>query len=64
MRERLADGTFLLAGAFTDVSSSVVVVRAASEEEALDLCRDDVYLRNGIWVELRARAFGVVRPRE
>lgn len=48
------------AGAFADVSASIVVVRAASEEAALDVFRDDVYLRNGIWVELRARPFGRV----
>jgi uncharacterized protein YciI len=48
------------AGAFTDVSASVVIVRAGDERAALDLCRDDVYLRNGVWVELRARAFGRV----
>ena len=23
---------------------------------------DDVYLRNGVWVEIRARAFGRVSP--
>ena len=48
------------AGAFSDVSASIVILRAADEQAALDLCSDDVYLRNGIWVELRARAFGRV----
>jgi uncharacterized protein len=57
---KLADGTFVLAGAFTDVTASLVIVRAASEEEALAEVRDDVYLRNGVWVELRARPFTVV----
>jgi uncharacterized protein YciI len=57
----LADGTFAMAGALADVSASLIVVRAASEEEALAVCRDDVYLRNGVWVELRARPFGLVR---
>jgi uncharacterized protein len=56
-------GVIVEAGAFTDVSASVVLLRAASEEEALAICRDDVYLRNGIWVEIRARPFGrVTRP--
>lgn len=50
------------AGAYADVSSSVVILRAADEQAALDVCRADVYLQNGIWVELRARPFGVVRP--
>lgn len=56
-------GVFVEVGAFTDVSASIVLVRAASAEAALDIVRDDVYLRNGVWVELRARAFGrVVGP--
>ena len=54
-------GVIVEAGAFPDVSASVVLLRAASEEEALRICRDDVYLRNGVWVELRARPFGLVR---
>ncbi len=58
-------GTIVEVGAFADVSASVVLVRAGSEEEALGLVGDDVYLRNGIWVELRARPFGrVVRASE
>jgi uncharacterized protein len=54
-------GVIVEAGAFSDVSASVVLLRARSEEEALAICRDDVYLRNGVWVELRARPFGLVR---
>jgi uncharacterized protein len=54
------EGVIVEAGAFTDVSSSVVILRAASEAEALAICRDDVYLRNGVWVEVRARPFGLV----
>jgi len=53
-------GIVVEAGAFSDVSASIVILRAADEQAALDLCSDDVYLRNGIWVELRARAFGRV----
>ena len=48
-------------GAFTDASASVAVVRAASEEEVLALFRADVYMRNGVWVEIRVRPFGRVR---
>jgi uncharacterized protein YciI len=58
----IADGRIVTAGAFADVSASIVIVRAADEQAALDLVRDDVYLRNGVWVEVRARPFGVVRP--
>jgi uncharacterized protein YciI len=53
-------GVIVEAGAFTDVSASVVLIRARSEDEALAICRDDIYLRNGVWVELRARPFGLV----
>lgn len=57
----MRSGIVVAAGAFADVSSSLVILRAADEQAALDVCRGDVYLRNGIWVELRARAFGAVR---
>jgi len=57
---RIADGVYVEAGAFTDVSESVLLVRAASEAEALAIVGDDVYLRHGVWVELRARPFGRV----
>ena len=48
------------AGAFADVSASIILLRAADEAAALELCRDDVYMRNGVWVEIRARPFGRV----
>lgn len=53
-------GVVIEAGAFVDVSASILLVRAADETAALDLFRDDVYMRNGVWVELRARPFGRV----
>jgi len=60
LRELKRRGIVVEAGAFADVSASVILLRAKDEQEALALCRDDVYLRNGVWVELRARAFGRV----
>jgi uncharacterized protein YciI len=57
-------GVFVEVGAFSDVSASVVLVRAESEAEALAIVGDDVYLRNGVWVELRARPFGRVTARD
>ena len=57
---RLDDGVYVDVGAFLDVSSSVLLVRADSERAAIDLVSDDVYMRNGVWVEVRARAFGLV----
>lgn len=56
-----ADGTLIEAGAFTDVSSTVMIVRAATEADVLELARADVYMRNGVWVEIRVRPFGRVR---
>lgn len=61
-RELLEAGTYVEVGAFADVSASIMLVRAPSEEAALAIVRDDVYLRNGVWVELRARPFGRVIP--
>ena len=60
--QRIIEGTYVEVGAFADVSASVILVRAPSEEAALALVRDDIYLRNGVWVELRARPFGRINP--
>ena len=45
------------AGALADFSASILLVRAASEAAALAIARDDVYMANGVWVEVRARKF-------
>ena len=57
-------GVIVEAGAVTDVSRSVLVIRAESEHEALEVCRQDAYTREGVWVEFRARPFGRVRLAE
>ena len=51
-------GIVIEVGAFTDVSASIMIVRAADEAAALDIARGDIYMANGVWVELRARPFG------
>lgn len=61
MAELMAAGVVIEVGAFTDVSGAVILVRAASESEALEVCRQDVYTQNGVWVELRAKPFGRLR---
>ncbi|MBI2778059.1 MAG: hypothetical protein HYX57_12475 [Chloroflexi bacterium] len=61
MRALKASGVVTEVGAFLDVSATVAIVRAGSEAEALAIFRDDVYMRNGVWVEVRARPFGRVR---
>lgn len=60
LRELKASGAIIEVGAYTDVSASLALVSAGTEEEALDLLRADVYFRNGVWTELRARQFGRV----
>jgi uncharacterized protein YciI len=53
-------GVLVEAGAFADVSASILIVRARDLEAAGAIARDDVYLRNGVWVEIRVRPFGRV----
>ncbi len=61
--ELLADGRLIEAGGYLDMSSAVLLVRAASEEEAIALFRDDVYVRCGVWTDqIRARPWGRVVP--
>lgn len=50
-------GVILEAGAYPDLSSSLLLVRAADEQAALAVAREDVYLREGVWVEVRVRPF-------
>ena len=54
LARRKAAGDYIEGGAFADVSARSILVRAASEAEALAIVGDDVYLRNGVWVELRS----------
>ena len=57
-------GVIIEVGAYADVSASVLIIRAATEAAALEVCRQDVYMQNGVWVELRAKAFGRLRLAE
>lgn len=58
-------GVVLEAGGFLDMSGSLLLVRAADAGAALAIVRDDVYMREGIWVEARVRPFArVARPDE
>ena len=59
---RLMDeGRVIEAGGFLDFSSALLLVRASSEEEAIALFRDDIYVQSGVWMEdVRARPFGRV----
>lgn len=50
-------GAVIEAGAYADASASLLMIRADTEEDALEFCRADIYWQNGIWVDLKARAF-------
>ncbi len=57
----MADDRVLESGGYLDFSSALLMVRASSEEEAVALVRDDVYLREGVWLDdATARPFGRV----
>jgi uncharacterized protein YciI len=61
--ERLIrEGRVIEAGGVTDFSKAVLLVRAASEAEALALIAEDVYTSGGVWHAPTARAFGRVVP--
>ena len=53
-------GVVVEAGASADASASLLMLRAATEDEALELCRADVYWENEVWVDLKAGAFARV----
>ena len=57
----MAEGRLVEAGGFLDFSSALLWVRAASAADAVALVRDDVYVREGVWLDdARARPFGRV----
>ena len=56
----MREGRVIEGGGYADLSTSLILVRAASEAEAIAIVRDDVYLKAGVWTEVRARAFGRV----
>ena len=53
-------GAIVEAGAFADMSASLLLVRVPTQEEALALAQADVYFRSGVWTGLRIRALGRV----
>ena len=60
--ELIRDGRIIEAGGYLDLSTAIMLVRAATEEEALALIRDDVYLKCGVLVSVTAKPFGRVVP--
>jgi len=63
--ELRAAGVVLEAGAFPDMSGSLLLVRAPDADAALAIAGADVYMREGVWVGARVRPFvRVARPDE
>jgi uncharacterized protein YciI len=57
----LREGTLVEAGGFLDFKSALLIFRVGSEQEAIDIVRDDVYLRAGVWLDdPKARAWSRV----
>lgn len=54
-------GTIIEAGAYSDgLTSSLLMVRAGSADEALGIAHQDVYVSSGVWAGITARPFGRV----
>ncbi|CAN5519930.1 hypothetical protein BH24CHL9_BH24CHL9_16720 [soil metagenome] len=55
------EGTLVEAGAYSDrLTSSLLILRVGSEDEALAIAREDIYVASGVWGDIRARPFGRV----
>jgi len=57
-------GRLPLAGPFTDGSGSLIIVEAATVEEAWKLVASDPYIANGVFESVEVRPFKKVFPRE
>jgi uncharacterized protein YciI len=63
--ELRATGIIIEAGAFADMSGSLIVLRAADEASARAVLEADVYWRSGVWTAIRLRSLGrVIRTDE
>ena len=56
----IRDGTAIEAGGAQDWSKAVVLMRAATADEALAIIEEDVYTLEGVWQLPTARPFGRV----
>jgi uncharacterized protein YciI len=58
-------GVVIEVGGYADWSGSLILVRANSEEAALEVVRGDVYWSSGVWSDAKARPLGrAVRSEE
>ena len=59
-----ASGEIVDAGAFADLSGSLILLRASGEAAAREALEADVYWQAGIWTAIRIRALGHVVRRD
>lgn len=57
VRQLLASGGVLIAGALADLSASVLVVRAADAEAARAIAEADVYWQHGVWTSIEVTSY-------
>jgi uncharacterized protein YciI len=58
----MREGRVIEAGGAADFSKAVLLIRAASEADALALIEEDVYTSGGVWHRPTARSYGRVVP--
>jgi uncharacterized protein YciI len=58
----MREGRVVEAGGCADFSKAVLIVRATSEEDAVALIEEDVYVTGGVWQSPRAVGYGRVVP--
>lgn len=62
LRDLMADGRVLAAGALEDMSASIILVRADDEGSARELVACDPYVATGVWTAIRVREIQLVKP--
>ncbi|MEV6695466.1 YciI family protein [Micromonospora sp. NPDC051196] len=62
VRQLLADGTALIAGAHADLRASVLVLRAADAAAARALVEHDPYWRNQVWTTIEVVEYLAATP--
>src|ERR687891_2072162 len=54
--QKLADeGALVFAGAFDDMSASLLIFKVESEEAARAIAETDVYMKAGVWTDYKIR---------
>jgi uncharacterized protein YciI len=56
----MEEGIAIAAGGYLDLSKAILFIRGVDEETALRIAREDVYMREGVWVEVSVKPFGLV----